>query len=242
MIDTHAHLEMCDAEPAVVLAEAADHGVERVLTIGREQAVALAERFDQVWAITGWHPHEAQEAVGRVEELRPLLAHPRVVALGECGLDFYYDNAPAGVQRDVFAEQIALANEVHKPLVVHTREADDVTFPLLEEARVPVVLHCFSSVARLDEALERGYACSFAGNITFPRGAELREAAARVPDHLVLAETDSPYLAPVPVRGRPNRPANVMHTLTCLAEVRGVEPAALERLIDLNARRLFGLP
>jgi TatD DNase family protein len=242
VIDTHAHLEMCDAEPGEVVEQAAAAGVTRILTIGREQAVALAERFDGVWAIAGWHPHEASEAEGRVGELRPLLEHPRVVALGECGLDFHYDNAPRDIQRQVFIEQIELANETGKPLVIHTRDADEVSFPLLREARVPVVLHCFSSVSRLDEALERGYACSFAGNVTFPRAAELREAVRQVPDHLLLAETDSPYLAPVPRRGRPNRPANVVHTLNCLAEVRGVEPDVLERLIELNARRLFGLP
>ncbi|MDX6532771.1 MAG: TatD DNase family protein [Gaiellales bacterium] len=222
------------------MAEAAAAGVGRILTIGREQAIDLAERFDRVWAIVGWHPHEAAEA--DVAALEPLLGHRRVVALGECGLDFFRDRAPRDVQRHVFAEQIALANRAGLPLVIHTREADEETFGLLEQATVPVVLHCFSSTSRVDEAIERGYHCSFAGNVTYPSAAELREAAAQVPAELLLAETDSPYLAPVPHRGRKNRPAYVTATLECLAQVRGAAPEEVERVIERNAARLFGLP
>jgi TatD DNase family protein len=240
VIDTHAHLDGCDAPPEEVVAEARDAGVRRILTIGREQAVDLAERLDGVWAVVGWHPHEAE--VARVEALLPLLAHPRVVALGECGLDFFRDYAPRDVQRRVFSEQIELANETGKPLVIHTRDADDETFPMLERAAVDVVLHCFSSPERVDEAAERGYYCSFAGNVTFPAAEALREAARRVPAERLLAETDSPYLAPVPVRGRRNRPANVMHTLRLLANERGVEPDELARQIEANAARVFALP
>lgn len=212
----------------------------RILTIGRGQAIDLAETFESVWAVVGWHPHEAAEA--DVPALEPLLAHDRVVALGECGLDYYRDHAPRDVQRRVFAEQIDLANARGLPLVIHTRDADDDTFELLRAAVVPVVLHCFSSAGRVDEAVERGYFCSFAGNVTYPSAGELREAAARVPDDLLLAETDSPYLAPVPHRGRRNRPAYVMRTLDCLAEVRGRPAGEVEQAIERNAGRVFGLP
>lgn len=241
MIDTHAHLDAC-AEPAEQLvAEARAAGVGRIVTIGREQAVELADRFPGVWAVVGWHPHEAAD-VRRVDEIGRLLAHPRVVAVGECGLDYYRDHAPRDRQREVFDAQIEIANASRLPLVIHTRDADDDTFAALEAAAVPVLLHCFSSPGRLDEAIERGYYCSFAGNVTYPAASALREAAARVPADRILAETDSPYLAPVPQRGRPNRPANVMLTLHALAAERGVAAAELERQIGENAARLFGLP
>jgi TatD DNase family protein len=240
VIDTHAHLESCEGTPEEVLAHAAAAGVDRVLTVGREQAVELAGRLPGVWAIVGIHPHEAAEA-GDADALRPLLADPRTVAVGECGLDFHRNYAPRDDQVRVFDEQIALANELGMPLVIHTRAADEDTFRMLEAATVPVVLHCFSSVDRLDEALERGYHCSFAGNVAYPSADDLRAAAARVPDDRILAETDSPYLAPPPYRGRPNQPAYVMETLAVLARERGVEPDALAAQIERNADRLFGL-
>jgi TatD DNase family protein len=240
VIDTHAHLENCEGTPEEVMAAAAAAGVDRVLTVGREQAVELAERLPGVWAIVGIHPHEAAET-GDVDALRPLLAHPRAVAVGECGLDFYRNYAPREDQVLVFEAQIALANELGMPLVIHTRAADEDTFRMLEAAHVPVVLHCFSSVERLDDALERGYHCSFAGNVAYPSAAELRAAAGRVPDDRILAETDSPYLAPPPHRGRRNQPAYVTETLAVLARERGVEPDALAAQIERNADRLFGL-
>lgn len=241
MIDTHAHLDLCDGSPEDLVAAAAAVGVGRILTVGRAQAVDLAERLASVWAIVGIHPHEAAAARDDVDALPPLLAHPRAVAVGECGLDFYRDYAPREAQEEVFAAQIALANELRMPLVIHTRAADEDTFRMLEDARVPVVLHCFSSVDRLDDALERGYHCSFAGNVAYPSARDLRAAAARVPDDRILAETDCPYLAPPPHRGRPNRPAYVAVTLAVLARERGVEPAELAAQIDRNADALFGL-
>ena len=240
MIDTHAHLESCPGGPEAAIAEAADAGVDRILTIGREQAVELAAHNGGVWAVVGWHPHEAAEA--DVAALRPLLSQPRVVALGEVGLDFYRDNAPRDDQRRVFSEQIDMANETGLPLVIHTRDADDETFPMLERAQVPVVLHCFSSPVRLDEAVSRGYMLSFAGNVTYPKAVELQEAAARAPAELLLAETDSPYLAPVPLRGRPNTPANVAHTVRFLAALRDVDEDELAAQVEQNAARVFGLP
>jgi TatD DNase family protein len=240
VIDTHAHLDLCEEPAEDLVRAAAAAGVGRILTVGREQALDLADRFATVWAIVGVHPHEAAEA-GDVAALRPLLAHPRAVAVGECGLDFYRDYAPRVDQLRVFDAQIAVANETGLPLVIHTRAADDDTFRMLEAAEVPVVLHCFGSVDRLDEAIERGYHCSFAGNVAFPKAADLRAAAARVPDDRILAETDCPYLAPPPHRGRPNQPAYAAITLGVLAQERGVPEAELGDQIDRNADRLFGL-
>jgi TatD DNase family protein len=240
VIDTHAHLESCPDGPDAAVASAAEAGVDRILTIGREQAVDLAAANPGVWAIVGWHPHEAAEA--DVEALRPLLSQPRVIAVGEVGLDYYRDNAPRDDQRRVFSEQIDLASELGLPLVIHTRDADDETFPMLERSRVPVVLHCFSSPDRLSEAVSRGYMLSFAGNVTYPKALELQEAARRAPAELLLAETDSPYLAPVPLRGRPNIPANVVHTVEFLAGLRGVGRDELAEQIERNATRVFGLP
>jgi TatD DNase family protein len=240
VIDTHAHLDLCEGAAEDLVDAAAAAGVGRILAVGREQALDLAGRFASVWAIVGIHPHEAAEA-GDVDRLRPLLAHPRAVAVGECGLDFFRDYAPRADQLRVFEAQIALANETGLPLVIHTRAADDDTFRMLGAAEVPVVLHCFSSVDRLDEAVERGYYCSFAGNVAFARADDLRAAAARVPAERILAETDCPYLAPPPHRGRPNQPAYAAITLGVLARERGVSEAALGEQIDRNADRLFGL-
>ena len=163
------------------------------------------------------------------------------MAIGEAGLDYHYDNSPRDAQAQGFLTHIAAARAAKLPLVIHTREADEDTFRMLESAAVPVVLHCFSSVGRLDDALERGYYCSFAGNVTYPAAEELRLAAPRVPGDRILAETDSPYLSPVPLRGRPNQPANVRHTLAFLAEARGEAEADLEAHIDGNATEVFGL-
>jgi TatD DNase family protein len=248
VIDTHAHLDACDGDPAAVLGRARAAGVERVLAVGSgvassEAAVALAERERGVFAVIGIHPHQAADSdAGRVADLRPLFEHERAVAVGETGLDFFRDYAPRDAQRDLFARELELALALRKPVVVHTRSADDATAASLAEFDGTVVLHCFSSPALMDVALERSYYVSFAGNVTYPRAAELREAAAKVPLDRILAETDSPYLAPQPVRGRPNEPANVVHTIAALAEARGVEPAALARQIDANAAAAFSLP
>jgi len=240
VIDTHAHLDLCEGAAEDLVDAAAAAGVSRILTVGREQALALADRFATVWAIVGIHPHEAADGLD-VDALRSLLAHPRAVAVGECGLDFYRDYAPRADQLRVFEAQIALANETGLPLVVHTRAADDDTFRMLEAAEAAVLLHCFSSVDRVEEAIERRYYCSFAGNVAFPRATDLRAAAARVPDDRILAETDCPYLAPPPHRGRPNQPAYAAITLGVLARERGVPEAVLGEQIDANADRLFGL-
>jgi TatD DNase family protein len=245
MIDTHAHLAPEEAEEVLARARAA--GVERVVTVATtipdaHEALGLAAQHDGVYASLGIHPHEAGGGeAGRLAELRELLSDPRAVAVGETGLDYFRDYAPRDAQRRVFAAQLELASDLGKPVVIHTRAADDDTLEALAGFEGTVVLHCFSSPALLEPALERGWYVSFAGNVTYPKAPELREAAARVAPDRLLAETDSPYLAPQPVRGRRNEPAFVMHTLEALAAARGDDPGGLEAQIDANANAVFGL-
>ena len=247
MTDTHAHLDACADRPEQVLARARAAGVERVVSVGSgldscRETLEIARRDAGVWAALGVHPHQAgDEDADRLSELRELLVDERAVAVGETGLDFYRDYAPRDRQRDLFARQLELAAELDKPVVVHTRDAEEETAAALESFPGTVVLHCFSSPELLPVALERGYYVSFAGNVTYPKAEELRDAARRVPPDRLLAETDSPYLSPQPRRGKPNEPANVVHTVAALAETRGEEPAALAAQLDANAAAAFGL-
>ena len=248
MIDTHAHLDAC-AEPAdELVARAREAGVDRIVSVGSgidscRETLAIAARHEGVFAALGIHPHQAAEPdATRLDELRELLADERAVAVGETGLDFYRDYAPHDRQRELFERQLELAAELGKTVVVHTRAASDETAAALEPFAGTVVLHCFSAPELLPVALERGYYLSFAGNVTYPKAEELREAARAVPAERLLAETDSPYLAPQPRRGRPNEPANVVHTVAALAEARGrgSRPSSPQQL-DANARAAFGL-
>jgi TatD DNase family protein len=245
VIDTHAHLDREGA--ADVLARARDAGVTRVVTVatsiaGAHEAIALAGEHDGVYASLGIHPHEAAGAdASRLDELAQLLEHDSVVAVGETGLDHFRDYAPHDAQQRLFDAQLELARAAGKPVVIHTRAADDDTLASLRRFDGTVILHCFSSPALLPDALDRGWYLSFAGNVTYPKAPELRDAARVVRAERLLAETDSPYLAPQPVRGRTNEPAYVMHTLATLAEVRAVEAGELEAQIDANASVAFGL-
>jgi TatD DNase family protein len=245
--DTHAHLDACADPPEQVLTRAREAGVGRVISVGSglgscRATLELARREDGVWAALGVHPHQAAEAdAGQLDELRELLADERAVAVGETGLDFYRDYAPRDRQRDLFERELEVAAELGKAVVVHTRDADDETAAALAGFSGTVVLHCFSSPALLPVAVERGYYVSFAGNVTYPKAEELRQAARRVPADRLLAETDSPYLSPQPRRGRPNEPANVIHTVAALAEARGEDAAALAVRLDTNASAAFGL-
>jgi TatD DNase family protein len=245
--DTHAHLDAC-ADPAdEVIARARAAGVGRIVSVGSgldscRETLAIAARHDGVFAALGIHPHQAaEEDAARLDELRELLADPRAVAVGETGLDFYRDYAPRDRQRELFARQLELAGELGKPVVVHTRAASDETAAALEAFDGTVVLHCFSAPELLPVALERGYYVSFAGNVTYPKAEELRDAARTVPADRLLAETDSPYLSPQPRRGRPNEPANVVHTVAVLAEARGEQAAELAARLDENAQTAFEL-
>jgi TatD DNase family protein len=249
VIDTHAHLDACGDPVEELLARAREAGVWRVVAIGSGipsclETLAVAEQEEGVAAALGIHPHQTGETgPAELAELRALLRSPRAVAVGETGLDYYRDYAPRDRQREAFRSQAALAVELGLALVVHTRAAEGDTLAILEQvpAATPVVLHCFSSPSLLPVALERGYYVSFAGNVTYPKADDLRGAAAQVPAERLLAETDCPYLAPQPVRGRPNEPAHVVHVLAALAEARGDDPAALERQIEANAAEAFGL-
>jgi TatD DNase family protein len=246
VIDTHAHLDACEDPPEQLVERARAAGVGRILTVGTtvagsRHALELADSYEEVFAILGIHPHEAGGTDG-VAELRDLLGHERAVAVGETGLDFYRDWAPRNRQRELFEGQLDLAAQFDKPVVVHTRAADRETLDVLAGFAGDVVLHCFSSPTMLPDALERGYYVSFAGNVTYKNASELRVASTQVPAERLLTETDSPYLAPQPKRGRPNEPANVVHTLAALADARRTERDDLEAQIDGNAARVFRLP
>jgi len=246
VIDTHAHLtSLDDADEAI--ARAAEAGVTQILTVGTSvedgrRALDLADRYEGVFAILGIHPHEAGTATDDdLAGLRDLHAHPKAVAVGETGLDWFRDYAPRDDQRRLFVAELELAAELGKPVVVHTRAADDDTLADLSDFTGSVVLHCFSSPHLLPVALERGWYVSFAGNATFPKAVELRLAATEVPADRILAETDSPYLAPQPVRGKRNEPANVVHTVASLAQSRREAPEELAAQIERNAAACFGL-
>ena len=248
MIDTHAHLDACSRPEADLIADAERAGVRRVLAIGMDgasgrAALAAAEAFPQVYAAIGRHPTMSSGFDDAdASELAALAAHERCAAIGETGLDFKRDYAPRPDMERAFRAQMELARETGKPLVIHTREAADETIALLDAhaAGHPTVMHCFSLTEHLGACLERGWWISFAGNVTYPRSDALREAAARAPEDRLLAETDAPYLAAQPVRGKENEPAHVVHTARALAEVRGVEYEDLERTLEHNAAEVFG--
>ena len=257
MIDSHAHLGVCDEPDAELAAEARRLGVERILTIGLDEgsnaeAVRAAAEIDGVFAAVGRHPNSAggfdAAAADAIEELA---ADPNVRAIGETGLDYYRDRASEEEQVRAFEAQIGIARRTELPLVIHVRDssgpgagravADCYELLIAEAEGVEVILHCFSATAeRAEEAVGRGWYVSFAGNVTYPRSEELREAAALIPDDRILVETDSPFLSPQQVRGSSNRPANVTMTAETVAEVRGVGYEELDRLVTANAARLFG--
>lgn len=248
MIDTHAHLDGCEEPASLLVARARAQGVTRIVTVGTgidscRSALEIAAAEEGVVCVLGIDPHQAGGIeASRVGELRDLLSSPLAVGVGETGLDYFHDLAPREAQRRLFDLQLDLAASLRLPVVIHTRDAVVDTAAALEPFAGTVVLHCFSEPGLLDAAIERRYYVSFAGNVTYPRAEALREAAAAVPADRILAETDSPYLSPQPTRGRPNEPANIVHTLATLAQARGDDVGALEQLIDRNASEAFGLP
>jgi TatD DNase family protein len=249
VIDSHTHLDHTPGDDADVVAAAVDAGVSRILTIGMDPpscrtAIAAAERFDgTVFATVGRHPNSAtgfdDAAAADIAELAP---HPKVRAIGETGFDRFHDRTPLEDQARAFAAQIEIARQVDKPLVIHTREADDDTIAMLarDAGGCTVVLHCFSMPARLDECLEHGWYVSYAGNVTYPKSQALAATAMRVPLDRVLVETDAPWLTPQVVRKERNQPAYVTHTARFIADLRGIEYAELEAAVEANAARLFG--
>ena len=245
--DSHCHLQYEGiTEDALAAATAA--GVERVICVGTdaaqsERGIEVARAHPgTVWATVGLHPHDAKEGV---DGIVGLLDAPEVVGVGECGLDYYYDHSPRGVQREAFAAQIALAHERGLALVIHTRDAWDDTFAILRAEGVPerTVVHCFTGgpdEARL--ALDLGASLSFSGIVTFEKAADVRQAAALAPLDRALVETDAPYLTPVPHRGKPNQPAYVTLVGAALAGLKGIPVEDVEQATWANTAALFGLP
>jgi TatD DNase family protein len=252
LVDSHCHLDFpelaADAEGVVARAGAAGVGV--MVTIGTELArfpgvLAMAERFDNVWCSVGTHPHESAKEL--VTDAAPLLAHarhPKVVAIGETGLDYYYEQSPRPPQLESFRAHIAAARDAGLPVIVHTRDADDDTIAVLEDEMAKGaftgLIHCFTGTQRLaDAALALGLTISISGIATFKNSTALREVIRSVPLDRLLVETDAPYLAPVPHRGKTNEPAFVVHTAAMLAELKGVNPEALAAATTENFFRLF---
>jgi TatD DNase family protein len=247
VVDTHCHLDSCKPPDGELLARARQTGVEKVATVGMdgpsiERALEAAREHEGVVAIVGRHPHHAEGFDERgLEQIAQAAADPLARAIGETGLDYYRDRAPRDDQRRAFDAQLELAERLELPVVIHTRAAEEDTFAILAEHAnaLTVILHCFSAPDRLDEAVERGYLCSFAGNVTYKNNQDLQAAARDVPEHLLLVETDSPYLAPMPLRGKPNEPANVQLTAEFVADLRGVGYGELDAAVERNAARVF---
>jgi TatD DNase family protein len=257
VIDSHAHLGLAREPEGELVAEARRVGVDRILTVGIDEAsnaaaVRAAHEHEGVFAAVGRHPNSAEgfddAAAAAIEELA---ADDAVRAIGETGLDYYRDSASEQAQVRAFEAQIGIAGRTRLPLVIHVRDssgpgagravADCFEMLTAEAEGIDVILHCFSATPeRAEEAADRGWHVSFAGNVTYPKSESLRVAAAVVPERLLLVETDSPYLAPQPVRGRPNRPANVTHTAEVVAEARGIGYEQLDAIVSENAARLFG--
>jgi TatD DNase family protein len=248
VIDSHTHLTSCASSPEELVAAAERVGVRRILTVGTDSescraALQIAEDFPQVYVAIGRHPNHATGFDDAdLAELKALAAHPRCRAIGETGLDFYRQTASREDQERAFAAHMQLARATGKPLVIHTRAADDDTLSMLggQAEGLRVILHCFSMPDRLDACLERGYWISFAGNVTYPPNAALRVAAREVPDDRLLVETDAPYLTPQAVRKERNQPANVTLTAELVAAQRGVSYEELEAQVERNAAELFG--
>jgi len=248
MIDSHTHLDHGPAPEDELVAAAREAGVHRILTIGMDAegcraALAAAERYEEVFAAVGRHPNSAEGFDdAAAADLAELARDDRCRAVGETGLDFYRDRAPRADQGRALAAQIEIARNTGKPLVIHTRSAEEETVDTLATRAqgVEVILHCFSMPGRLDECLERGWWISFAGNVTYASATELAAAAERVPLDRLLVETDAPYLPPQPVRKHRNQAAFVVHTARFIAERRGIGYEELEQAVEANAARLFG--
>jgi TatD DNase family protein len=255
LVDSHCHLDnpQFDPDRDAVIERARAAGVESMVVIGTgdgppdlEAGVRLADRYPSIYATVGVHPHDAAKATPETyARLRDLLKHPKVVAVGEIGLDYHYDHSPREVQRDVFLQQMLIAGEARKPIVIHTREAWEDTISLLEVYWRPYglggIMHCFSgNPGQAALCLDLGFHLSFAGIVTFPKSADIQEAARAAPAERILIETDAPYLAPVPHRGKRNEPSFVADTARKLAELRGVTPEEIARITSENFLKLVG--
>ncbi len=254
MVDTHSHVTRCQESAEEILGQAGEAGLTRILTVGLDEAgnreqIALAEAHDEVYAAVGRHPNDADGFNdAAATDITALAAHDKVVAIGETGLDFYRDTADPENQRVAFTAQIEIASDLGLPIVIHVRDpqgseaAVSEAFSMLDRADdgLEVILHCFSAPAWVERAAERGWYCSFAGNVTYPANEDLREAAAKVPEDRILAETDAPYLTPQSRRRYRNQPAFVVETAELLATIRGVSYEEFDRTVTSNAQRVFG--
>ncbi len=257
-VDSHAHIDGAefDDDRDEVVERARVAGVGTILNIGTgdphsgtlERAVDAAEKYEGVYAAVGVHPHDAKlfdgQAAQRIQKL--INESSRVIALGEIGLDYHYDHSPREVQREVFIKQLRLACEEGVPVIIHSRSADDETVEILRDewsdARCGGIMHCFGGTTQMAlNVLELGFYVSFAGNVTFKKAANLREAALAVPLDRLLIETDCPFLTPVPFRGRRNEPARVVEVARCLAELHGIETEEIGRMTTENFMRFFQL-
>ena len=256
LVDSHCHLDnpQFDPDRESVIQRALAAGIERMVVIGTgdgppdlEAGIRLADRYEPIYATVGIHPHDASKATPETyQRLAEFLMHPKVVALGEIGLDYHYDHSPRDVQREVFLEQMRIASNARKPIVIHTREAWEDTLALLEEHWKPTgfggIMHCFSgSPGEAERCIALGFHLSFGGIITFPKSAGVQEAARTAPANRILIETDAPYLAPVPHRGKRNEPAFVAETARKLAQLRGVTPEEIAQLTTANFKALLGV-
>lgn len=256
-IDSHAHIEMSDFDNdrEAVIQRALDAGVEAIVCVGdgdiasdsHDAAFRLADAHPFIYTTVGVHPHEARLLDDQLyAKLRDLSQHPKVIAWGEIGLDYHYDNSPREVQREAFKKQLRMARERQLPISIHTREAEADTLAILDqewkESGLGGVIHCFTGTRAFAEAaVELGFLISFSGVVTFKKAEELRETASTLPFEKLLIETDSPFLAPAPYRGRRNEPAFVAETARAIAELRGVEPEEIGRVTSENFKLLFGL-
>jgi len=251
LVDSHAHIDDArfNDDRDAVLQRAWDAGVRKILTIGNGGGpdemgcgIPIAEKHDWIYTSAGVHPHDASKVeerhYGMMEELA---RHPRVLAIGETGLDYYYDNSPRDIQREVFRRQLAIAKKLDLPVIIHTRDADEDTIALLEtETPSRGVIHCFTSGDTLaDFVIDLGFYISFSGIVTFPKAQPLAEIARRIPADRILVETDCPYLAPVPHRGKRNEPSFVADTARFLAALRGSSPEDFATQTSKNFDRLF---
>jgi TatD DNase family protein len=257
-VDSHAHIDgpEFDADREDVIQRARDAGVSAILNVGTgdpnsgalERAVELAEKHHDIYAAIGVHPHDARLFTDRAEQtiLNLISQSPKIVAWGEIGLDFHYDNSPRNVQMEVFRRQLRLARDAGLPVIVHTREAEDETIEILRtewsSSQLPGIMHCFSGSFRLAEkAIELGFLVSFSGILTFKKANELRAVAKQVPLERLLIETDCPYLTPMPFRGKRNEPAYVVDVARCLGELHNLGVEEIARVTSENFSRLFKL-
>lgn len=256
-IDSHAHIELdnFDADREAVIRRALEAGIDIIVNVGNgdlskdshSAAIALAESYPFIYTTVGVHPHEASLLdEGLLARLLDLSRHPKVIAWGEIGLDYYYDNSPREVQRQAFRSQLRAARQRKLPAVIHTRDAEDDTLAILNEewkdSGLPGIIHCFTGTRRLaEEAIKLGFYISFSGVVTFKNAEDLRNTAKALPIEKILIETDAPFLAPIPYRGRRNEPAYVVETAKTIAGLRDLDCAEFGRLTAENFKRLFGL-